>query len=81
MNVLERVASLRDTLEFCRNTGEWFLLSEVWRPLGIEAQAQANEHVRGDEAFTEKIECASACFLDAIDFDAIELTRQLGARL
>ncbi|MGF6571564.1 putative ATPase/DNA-binding winged helix-turn-helix (wHTH) protein [Paraburkholderia sp. GAS333] len=69
-------ARLRDTLEFCRNNGELFFLPEVWRALGIVAQAQANEHVRGDKAFVEKIEHASACFRESI-----ELAREQGARL
>ena len=67
---------LHDSLEFCRNNGELFFVPEVWRALGIVARAQANEHLHGEKAFAEKIECASVCFLNAI-----ELARAQGARL
>jgi tetratricopeptide (TPR) repeat protein len=74
--ITETSARLHDALEFCRSNGELFFLPEIWRALGIVAQAQANQHSPADPRSVEKLEHASACFLEAI-----ELSRTQGARM
>ncbi|MBB5510457.1 ATP-binding protein [Paraburkholderia atlantica] len=69
-------ARLHGALDFCRRNGELLFVPEIRRALGSVAQAQANRQPRVDPAFAEKMDYASACFLEAID-----LSRAQGARM
>jgi len=71
-------ASVRvaEVLAFCQSNGELFFLAEVWRAMGIVAQAEAGTQDRAEEAAHDKLAYASTCFAKAI-----ELSRAQGARM
>ncbi|MDE1182341.1 winged helix-turn-helix domain-containing protein [Paraburkholderia sp.] len=67
---------LNDALEFCQQNGKLFFLPEVWRALGVVAQAQAAMLPEGDDARRHALIEAQASF-----DEAIELSRAHGARM
>ncbi|MFM0133319.1 ATP-binding protein [Paraburkholderia sediminicola] len=72
----DAAARLADTLIFCRRNGKLFFLPEVWRALGLLAQARARLEVQASDAWRDTLNEARACFLEAI-----QLSQHQGARM
>jgi hypothetical protein len=67
---------LRDSLQFCGVNGGLFFLPEVWRVLGVAAQAEAAPGPTDNDVQREKLANAQACFLEAI-----RMSREHGAKM
>ncbi|WP_158660667.1 winged helix-turn-helix domain-containing protein [Paraburkholderia hospita] len=67
---------LHDALNFCRRHGKLFFLPEVWRALGLLAQARARLESHASEAWRDARNEARSCFREAI-----QLSQQQGARM
>ncbi|MEX3634101.1 winged helix-turn-helix domain-containing protein [Paraburkholderia sp. BR14320] len=72
----EASARLHDTLAFCGRHGKLFFLPEVWRALGLVAQARAKLEPKGGDAWCDALVEARGCFLEAM-----QLSQQQGARM
>ncbi|CAB3805595.1 hypothetical protein LMG28614_06230 [Paraburkholderia ultramafica] len=64
--VTEASNRLNEALDFCQSNGELFFLPEVWRALGVAAQAEAEKHAHTSHARRTKIAAASSCFSKAL---------------
>jgi predicted ATPase/DNA-binding winged helix-turn-helix (wHTH) protein len=72
----DAAARLSDTLRFCRRNGKLFVLPEVWRALGLLAQARARLEAQASDTWRDTLNEARVCFLEAI-----QLSQHQGARM